>query len=639
MQKWKAGLAATLFAGIVASAMVGASQPRQEAHPQNRPVKKADATPPEPEQRADPRAEITRENNFGVALMNRQQFEKALGKFQRACILDPETDLGCVNMGIAFLNMQRFDEARAILEKAGGNATAAIDDFQKVAGLDSYDADTQYFLGLIYSQQQQYDKAMVAFRKAISLNPFQVSAEFGLAQALQRSGDTAGAKQHFDKFQHMTSEKLGKPISFIYGEQGKYSLAAIMQPAPEPVPPAMPVHFVNVTPASGLPMRGESAQTVAAAETPAASPAGGNTPRTNVRPRHAPVKKNRADSLARFLGSGACIIDYDGDGKPDIFLVDSDGKGNSALFRNLGGGHFVNVTREAKLDFRGQGMGCAVGDYDNDGKPDLAVSMDGRVLLFHNEGNRTFKDVTQESGIFTTGLALGLTFIDYDHDGDLDLYVTRFNDFPFANPPEAFSFPMDAAPAGNVLWRNNGNGTFTDWTSETALGGDAPSVGAIGSDINNDRAIDFVVTGWRKSPVAYLNPREGAFKATTPWSSDMPAPTAGVVALDFNKDGWMDLAFTHWGSPGLSLWRNVDGKSFDRVPLPDLDWMRGWGAAPIDYDNDGWIDLVAVGENFAGEGRIVLLRNEGAAGFRDVTASTGLDKIVLHNPRAVIAFH
>jgi Flp pilus assembly protein TadD len=658
MQKWKARLAATLFAGIVASAMVGASQPRQEAHPQSRPAQKADAAPPEPEQKADPRAEITRENNFGVALMNRQQFEKALGKFQRACILDPETDLGCVNMGIAFLNMQRFDEARAILEKsaqreprnprvwfnlgllekAGGNATAAIDDFQKVAGLDSYDADTQYFLGLIYSQQQQYDKAMVAFRKAISLNPFQVSAEFGLAQALQRSGDTTGAKQHFDKFQHMTSEKLGKPISFIYGEQGKYSLAAIMQPAPEPVPPAMPVHFVNVTPASGLPMRGESAQTVAAAETPAASPAGGNTPRTNVRPRHAPVKKNSEDSLARFLGSGACIIDYDGDGKPDIFLVDSDGKGNSALFRNLGGGHFVNVTREAKLDFRGQGMGCAVGDYDNDGKPDLAVSMDGRVLLFHNEGNRTFKDVTQESGIFTTGLALGLTFIDYDHDGDLDLYVTRFNDFPLANPTEAFSFPMDAAPAGNVLWRNNGNGTFTDWTSETALGGDAPSVGAIGSDINNDRAIDFVVTGWRKSPVAYLNPREGAFKATTPWSSDMPAPTAGVVALDFNKDGWMDFAFTHWGSPGLSLWRNVEGKSFDRVPLPDLDWMRGWGVAPIDYDNDGWIDLVAVGENFAGEGHIVLLRNEGVAGFRDVTASTGLDKIVLHNPRAVIAF-
>jgi Flp pilus assembly protein TadD len=658
MLKWKSLSAAALFAGIVISAIAGSSAPRQEAHSQARPAKKADASLQPEKEQADPRAEITRENNFGVALMNRQQFEKALGKFQRACIIDPDTDTGCVNVGIAFLNMQRFDEARTILEKsaqreprnpwvwfnlgllekAGGNAPAAIEDFQKVAALDSYDADTQYFLGLIYSQQQQYDKAIAAFRRAITLNPFQVSAEFGLAQALQRSGDTVHAEEHFDKFQHLTSEKLGKPISFIYGEQGKYSLAEIMQPAPEPVPPAMPVHFVNVTLASGFPMRGESAQLVPTIEVAPVSPPDGSVPHNTVRPRRATVKTSDANSLAHFLGSGACIIDYDGDGKPDVFLVDSDGKGNSALFRNLGGGHFVNVTREAKLEFRGQGMGCAVGDYDNDGKPDLAVSLDGRVLLFHNEGNRTFKDVTQESGIFTTGLALGLTFIDYDHDGDLDLYVTRFNDFPLANPAQAFSFPTDAAPAGNVLWRNNGNGTFTDWTSETALAGDAPAVGAIGSDINNDRAIDFVVTGWRKSPVAYLNQREGAFKATTPWSSDMPAPTAGAVALDFNKDGWMDLAFTHWGSPGLSLWRNMGGKSFDRAPLPDLDWMRAWGVAPIDYDNDGWIDLVAVGESFSGEGHIVLLRNEGVAGFRDVSAATGLDKVVLHNPRGVVAF-
>jgi hypothetical protein len=118
----------------------------------------------------------------------------------------------------------------------------------------------------------------------------------------------------------------------------------------------------------------------------------------------------------------------------------------------------------------------------------------------------------------------------------------------------------------------------------------------------------------------------------------MPAPTAGVTALDFDKDGWMDLAFTHWGTPGLSLWRNVQGKSFERVPLPDLGWMRGWGVAALDYDDDGWMDLVAVGENFSGEGHIVLLRNEGEKGFRDVTSEVGLDKIVLHNPRGVIAF-
>src|SRR3984957_913372 len=668
MQKWMVLFAEAIFAGIVGSSTVGSSVPRQSGRPQHPSAKPTETATAEP-QKPDPRAGVTRENNFGVAQMNRQQFEKALGKFQRACILDPETDTGCLNVGIAFLNMQRFDEARAILEKsaqrdpqnprvwfnlgllekASGNALAAIADFQKVAALDSYDADTQYFLGLIYSQQQEYDKAIAAFRKAIALNPFQVSAEFGLAQALQRSNNAAQAKEHFDKFQHLTTEKLGKPISFIYGEQGKYSLAEVLQPAPEPVPPAMPVRFVNVTGMSGLPVRyggatGAAEQQEATPGLPLGTTSGtastaSATPQNTTRTRRiAAAKKGEANLLAKFLGSGACIIDYDGDGRPDIFLVDSDGRGTSALYRNLGNGHFANVAREAKLEFRGQGMGCAVGDYDNDGKPDLAVSMDGRVLLFHNEGNRTFKDVTRESGILTTGLALGLTFIDYDHDGDLDLYVTRFNDFPLENPSQAFAFPTETAPAGNVLWRNNGNGTFTDWTSESGLGGDAPSVGAIGSDVNNDRAIDFVVTGWRKSPGVYLNPREGAFKPFTPWSSDMPAPTAGVVALDFNKDGWMDLAFTHWGSPGLSLWRNMEGKSFDRVPLPDLDWMRGWGLAPIDYDDDGWMDLVAVGEDFAGVGHIVLLRNEGTAGFRDVTASTGLDKIVLKNPRGIIAF-
>jgi hypothetical protein len=236
------------------------------------------------------------------------------------------------------------------------------------------------------------------------------------------------------------------------------------------------------------------------------------------------------------------------------------------------------------------------------------------------------------------GLALGLTFIDYDHDGDLDLYVTRFNDFPLDDPLQPFTFPPDTKAQGNVLWRNNGNGTFTDWTNQTALGGNAPSIGAIGSDLDNDRAVDFVVTGWRDSPTVYVNQREGAFRSVHPWITPMPSPAAGVVALDFNKDGLMDLGFTHWGAGGLSLWRNVAGKVFERVALPDPGWMRGWGIAAFDYDNDGWLDLVAVGETYSGEGRVMLLRNEGPAGFRDVTHQTGLDKLALHNPRGIVAF-
>jgi hypothetical protein len=106
MQKWKLLSAAVLFAGVVVFTIAGSSAPRQETHPQSRPAKKSDASSLPEKEQADPRAEITRENNFGVALMNRQQFEKALGKFQRACIIDPDTDTGCVNVGIAFLNMR-----------------------------------------------------------------------------------------------------------------------------------------------------------------------------------------------------------------------------------------------------------------------------------------------------------------------------------------------------------------------------------------------------------------------------------------------------------------------------------------------------------------------------------------------------
>jgi len=499
--------------------------------------------------------EAVRENNFGVSLMNRQQFDEALVKFRAACAQGPKIAIPCVNAGIALFNSQKYDESRAVLaeivgldprdarawfnlgllDRTAGEMDAALADFQRVTAIDPGDADSQYFLGGLYSQQGQYDKAIAAFRAALERNPFHVSAEFGLAQAERRSGDVASAKEHLAAFQHLTTEKLGLPIGSAYGEQGNYSLAESMMPAPEPVPPAIPVHFVDATLAAGLPVS--------------------STPKTSA----------TKPSLANFLGSGACIFDYDGDGKPDIFLLDADGNGDAALYSNAGDGKFVDVTRAAGLTLHGDGTGCTVGDYDNDGKPDLAVGLNGRILLFHNEGNGTFKDVTEKAGIKTEGLSLGMTFVDYDHDGDLDLYVTRFNDFPLADSSQPFAFPIDAAAPGNVLWRNNGDGTFTDWTSETGLGGNGPSVGAIAGDVNNDRAIDLVVTGWQKSPLVLLNPREGKFRATTPWSSAMPAPTAGAVALDFDKDGWMDLAFTHWGAPGLSLWRNIGGKSFERV--------------------------------------------------------------------------
>src|SRR5215472_13956311 len=262
---------------ILALAVAGLGQQQQQSpqRPAHHRTRQKSAKPESLEKKEDPRAEIIRENNYGVALMNRQHFEDALGKFQRACILDQESDIGCVNVGIAFLNMQHLDDAQQILQKsaerdpqnprvwynlgllakATGQPQTAVKFFQKAAALDSADADAQYFLGLMYSEEKQYDQAIAAFERAIKVNPFQVSAEFGLAQAYRRKNEDGRAIEHLERFQHLTTEKLGKPISFIYGEQGKYSLAEMMRPAPEPVPPAVPVYFTDVTALSGLPVQ------------------------------------------------------------------------------------------------------------------------------------------------------------------------------------------------------------------------------------------------------------------------------------------------------------------------------------------------------------------------------------------------
>src|SRR6202041_2838386 len=219
--------------------------------------------------------------------------------------------------------------------------------------------------------------------RAIELDPLNASAEYGLSQAEQHLGDQDSARAHLERFQRITDEKLGKPVRFLYGEQGKYSLGQEMVAHAGPVPHAIPVTFVNVTSISGLPQ---------------SQPAVATRARLGGKPGAVDPEFSEA-SLASFLGTGACVFDFDGDGKPDIYLVDADGKGNAALYRNTGKGTFVNVARAAQLEFHGGGIGCAVGDYDNDGHPDLAITSGDGIKLYHNEGNGTFKDVTGAAGL------------------------------------------------------------------------------------------------------------------------------------------------------------------------------------------------------------------------------------------------
>jgi len=562
-------------------------------------------------------AEAARLNNLGAAYMNQQLFEKALADFRQAGEADPKLTIARLNQGIALLNLQKIDEAKAALEDAlkqdpknpnawynlgllaknTGETQAAIDAFHRVIEIDSNDADTWYFLGASCVQARQFPQAIEAFQHALQLNPLHASAEFGLSRAYQQSTDLDHAREHLKKFQYITQNKIGAPISLAYGEQGQYSRAVESPLAVLKAPAQIKVRFVDVTKEAGI-----------------------------VGEAHDPT------GLEAQIGPGACFLDYDNDGLIDVLLTDNGPTGGLTLYHNLGKGKFEDVTTKAGLDPIAHAISCTAGDYDNDGFTDLVIGLKSGVRLEHNEKNGTFANVTDTIGVRTDEVTLGLTFIDYDHDGDLDLYVLRGHHIEqlFSSKP---IFPQRADAGENRMWRNNGDGTFFDVTDVTGLA-DTRTTGAIGTDFNNDRAVDIAVAF--RGPSIFENPREGRFTLHEFFSKDMQSVTLGLTALDFDHDGWMDLALTHWGQPALTLWRNNHGRSFDQVKLPETNWVRAFGVAAIDYDNDGWVDLVAVGETKEGKGEVRLFRNLGADGFKDVSADVGLDKIQLKEPRAII---
>ena len=562
-----------------------------------------------------------RSNNLGVAEMNRGRPAQALELFRQAARNDPSLFSARLNEGIALLNAQRFDEARDVLldatRRQPDSARAwfnigilyrnlaqmdpAIDAFERVTRIDPADADALYFLGQLHTQGARYDQAIVWFERCLALNSSHLSAEFGLARAYQLSGNNEAARAHLSRFDQLTQSGVGKPISLTYGEQGQYSTAEPVAGA-DLAPAAFAVRFDTIADRAGI----------------------GFMARGPLSP---------SASIAPLLGPGACFIDYDSDGRYDLILP-GDSRG-TALYRNRGGGKFADATAGSGLETSGEALGCTVGDYDNDGLDDIAVGFQGRVALYRNQGSGVFRDVTSESGIRVDGLPLGMVFLDYDHDGDVDLYVSRFSNFQ-PGPSGEFNFPFSPQSAGaNLLWRNNGNGTFTDGTAAAGLAGDAPGIGALPADFNNDRAIDLLLTGWRSTALSLTNTREGPFRPADVWRSPFPASAAGAVAFDFDKDGWMDVAFTHWGQPGLSVWRNLAGRGFERVAVPEIPWGRGWGLASIDIDNDGWLDLVAVGER-NGRGELAALRNLGGSRFSDVSAAAGLNSLQLVRPRALV---
>jgi hypothetical protein len=374
--------------------------------------------------------------------------------------------------------------------------------------------------------------------------------------------------------------------------------------------------------------------------------------------------------IIETTGTGVAIFDADNDGWPDIFIVNgttlegfsnSSGAPTNHLYHNNRDGTFTDITEKAGLAHSGWGQGVCVGDYDNDGYPDLYVTYYGKNVLYHNNGNATFTDVSEKAGVAGTGKSwgTGCAFVDYDRDGHLDLMVANYVDFDLSTTPAPGEranclwkgVPVMCGPQGlpgakNILYHNRGDGTFEDVSAKSHIdqtdGHYAFSVTTL--DFDDDGWPDIFVACDSTPSILYHNNRDGTFKdvavtSGAAFNEDGHAQAGmGSTVADYNGDGRLDIFKTNFSDDTATLYRNNGDGTFDDVTYPaglglNTQYL-GWGTMFFDFDNDGWPDLLLVnghvypevdsqhlGSNFQ-EPRI-LYHNNGNATFTDISANAG----------------
>jgi len=372
--------------------------------------------------------------------------------------------------------------------------------------------------------------------------------------------------------------------------------------------------------------------------------------------------------IVESMSGGVALIDYDRDGLPDIYFTNAPTvdmalagkKARGALYHNNGDGTFTDVTDKAGVGLPCFAMGAVVGDYNNDGWPDLLVTCLGGVVLYRNNGDGTFTDVTKQAGLNDTQFATGAAFGDYDGDGWADLFVSHYVDFHLDDLPKFGSSktcqyhglavqcgPRGLKGAGDLLFHNNGDGTFTDVSK--AAGVDDPhgyyGLGAVWSDFNDDGRLDLFVANDSTPNFLYRNEGKGhfteiGFLAGAAVSQDGSEQAGMGVALgDYLHTGHLSLFVTHFSEEYAALFRNDGGMSFTDVSFhagvaaPTIPYV-GWGTSFFDFDNDGWpdlflvnghvypqVDTLDVGARYR-EPKLLFL-NRGDGTFRNISALVG----------------
>ncbi|HMK20869.1 MAG TPA: CRTAC1 family protein [Terriglobales bacterium] len=330
--------------------------------------------------------------------------------------------------------------------------------------------------------------------------------------------------------------------------------------------------------------------------------------------------------LLETTGCGVAFYDYDNDGWLDIFLVNGSHlegfpKGQepiSHLFKNNRDGTFTDVTLKAGVAHSGWGQGVCIGDYDNDGFEDLFVSYFGKNVLYHNNGDGTFTDVSEKAGVAGNGKRwnTGCAFVDYDRDGKLDLFVANYIDLDLATAPVPESGPclykavmVACGPPGlkggkNILYHNNGDGTFTDVSAASGIlsANGTYGLGVLTADFDNDGWPDIYVANDSTASALYQNKKDGTFvdialESGCALSPDgKPQAGMGVSAADYDLDGNLDIVKTNFAGDTPSLYHNLGGANFEDATFSGGLGLHtqylGWGCGFFDMDNDGWPDIL-----------------------------------------------
>ena len=366
--------------------------------------------------------------------------------------------------------------------------------------------------------------------------------------------------------------------------------------------------------------------------------------------------------LPETMGSGGLFFDYNNDGWLDIFLVNGGSfkdagraaRARHGLFRNIGGGVFEDATESSGIEVFGFGMGACAADFDNDGWTDLYVTAVGGNKLYHNNGDGTFTDVTRVAGVAAGMWSASCAWGDIDNDGYADLYVTRYVDFtvqnnkvcPLVERQPAYCHPNVYNALPDILYHNNGDGTFTDISRESGIGVVAGNgLGVVFGDYDNDGWVDIYVANDSTPNFLFHNKGAGVFEevgfraGVAVGAGGKPLAGMGTDMGDIDGDGLLDIFVTNLAQQTHNLYRNLGKGLFDDITFQSgvgrltLRFV-GFGAAFLDYDNDGDLDLaIANGDVIDNVGSLrdqatyeqlnLLLRNEGSGKFTDAGRESG----------------